>query len=205
VEVSPGWRGTISKATFAGQAAALEACTKDQPRWRDSWQQPYVVEVDGAGAVKRCEFPYVDHLPPPELACVCGVLRGRGFGAGPPGRRASFALEVKHRLPSARGTVTTVGARASDPSAVLSDGQLDDEALGACLSTVRGAFEDPELPVRFSVGADGQVLSHAASWPSAFPPAARRCLDDVLARGRFDCPLTGASTVDLRLQVFVKR
>ena len=119
VEQSSGWKGPISSATFDKQGAALDACTRNQPRWRDNWAQPYLLEVDAAGAVKRCEFQHVDHLPPPEFSCVCGVLRARGFDAGPPGRRASFLLDVKHPVASSPGSAALVGARATDASATL--------------------------------------------------------------------------------------
>jgi hypothetical protein len=205
VEQTGEWREAISAATFKPQAAALESCTRNLPRMRDSWLQPYVIEVDAAGAVGRCEFPYVDHLPPPELSCVCGVLRARGFGAGAPKRRATFSLQVKRRLPPARGGARLVGARATDESATLGDGALDEDALTACLSSIKTDVDEPELPVRFSVGPDGGVKSHATSWPRTIPATARKCMDAVLARSRFSCPLSGASTVDARLQVFVSR
>jgi hypothetical protein len=203
VSQSSGWKGTITSATFDKQGAALDACTKNQPRWRDNWAQPYLLEVDAAGAVKRCELAHVDHLAPPEFGCVCDVLRKRGFEAGPPGRRASLLLEIKHPVPHSPGSAALVGTRATDPSATLGDSALDEEALGACLSPVRAEVNEPELPVRFTIGPDGAVISHAATWPRAIPARVRRCLDDVLDRSRFDCPFSGASTVDAKLQVFV--
>jgi hypothetical protein len=205
VSLSGDWKGAITGATFKKEGAALDACTRNQPRWRDNWAQPYLLEVDAAGTVKRCEFPYVDHLPPPEFACVCDVLRKRGFDAGAPGRRASFLLEVKHPAPSPNTIAALVGTRATDPSATLGDSALDEEALATCLEPVKTAISEPELPVKLTVGADGGVVSHAVTWPRAIPPRARRCLDDVLARSRFDCPLTGASTIDAKLQVMVAR
>jgi hypothetical protein len=205
VSLSSAWKGTITSATFKKEAPALDACTQNQPRWRDNWAQPYTVEVDAAGAVKRCEYPYVDHLPPPEFSCVCDVLRKRGFDAGAPGRRASFILEVKHPHPSPNTLVALVGDRATDPSATLGDNALDEEALSICLAPVKTAVMEDEQPVKLTVGADGHVVSHAATWPRAIPPRVRRCLDDVLARSRFDCPITGAATIDAKLQVMVTR
>jgi hypothetical protein len=205
VSLSSDWKGKITSATFKAEAAALNACTQGAPRWRDNWMQPYLVEVDAAGTVDRCAFTYVDHLPPPEFDCVCGVIRGHGFGAGAPHRRASFDLEVKHPSPSASAITALVGARASDPSAALGDAALDEEALAACLASIRGEINEPELPVKFTVSADGSVKSHAVTWPRSIPARARRCLDDVLARSQFNCPLTGASTVDAKLQVMLTR
>ena len=85
---------------------------------------------------------------------LCDVLRKRGFDAGPPGRRASFLLEVKHPVPHSPGSAALVGTRATDPSATLGDSALDEEALGACLSPVRAEVNEPELPVRFTIGPD---------------------------------------------------
>ena len=200
---SGDWKETITEATFKGQMGALDVCTRNLPRVRDSWLQPYIIEVDATGAVGRCEFPYVNHLPPPELSCVCGVLRARGFGAGGPKRRATFSLQVKRRQPPVRGVAALVGARATDESATLGDGALDEEALAACLGPTRTEINEPEVPVRFAVGPDGSVKSHTTTWPSTIPARARRCMDGVLARSRFGCPLTGASTVDAHLQVIV--
>jgi len=205
VAQSGDWKERISEATFKGQTAALDSCTRNLPRSRDSWAQPYVIEVDAAGAVGRCEFPYVDHLPSPEFSCVCGVLRARGFGAGAPRRRATFLLAVKRRLPPLRGGAALVGARATDESATLGDGALDEDALAACLSPTKTEINEPELPVRFSVGPDGSVKNHTVTWPGTIPARVRKCMDGVLAGARFGCPLTGASTVDARLQVFISR
>ena len=205
VTLSGDWNGQISSATFKDQAPALDACTRPKAAWRDSWEQPYVVEVDQTGRIDRCEFLYVDHLPRPELRCVCDALRAKSFGAGAPRRRAMFDLVVKHALPPVRGSAELVEAKASDPSATLGDNPLDAEALAACLSPVKTEVNEPELPVHFSVGPDGRVQSHTTTWPRAIPAGARRCMDAVLARSQFNCPLTGASTVDAKLQVFVTR
>jgi hypothetical protein len=203
VTLAGDWHEKLSAATFKDQEPALDACTRPNAAWRDSWEQPYVIEVDETGRVGRCEFLYVDHLPRPEFRCVCDALRTKSFGAGAPRRRAMFELEVKRAERPSRGSAALVEAKANDASAVLGDNPFDERALGACLSPVKTAVEAPEVPVRFSVGADGQVKSHTATWPRAISAGARRCLDVVLARAQFDCPLTGAATVDAKLQVFV--
>jgi hypothetical protein len=205
VTVSGDWHDQISEATFKDQAPALDACTRPKAAWRDNWEQPYVIEVDQTGRVGRCEFLHVDHLPRPEFPCVCDALRSKTFGVGAPRRRAMFALEVKRAHPPFRAGAALVGSQASDASAALGDGALDEDALAACLSPIKTEVNEPELPVRFSVGADGHVKSHTATWPRSIPAGVRRCMDAVLARSQFNCPLTGASTVDAKLQVFVTR
>jgi len=136
---------------------------------------------------------------------VCAVLRAKGFGAGTTGRRAMFDLEVKRAHGPFRSGASLVGTVASDASAALGDGALDEDALAACLSPIHTELNEPELPVRFSIGPDGHVQSHATTWPRTIPAGVRRCMDAVLARSRFNCPLTGASTIDAKLQVFVTR
>jgi hypothetical protein len=205
VTLSSDWHDQISEATFKDQTPALDACTRPKAAWRDNWEQPYVIEVDQSGRVDRCEFLYLDHLPRPEFRCVCDLLRAKSFGAGAPRRRAMFDLEVKHALPPVRSSAELVEAKASDASATLGDNALDADALAACLSPTRTEVNEPELPVRFSVGPDGRVQSHTTSWPRSILAGARRCMDAVLARSQFNCPLTGASTVDAKLQVFVTR
>ncbi len=136
---------------------------------------------------------------------MCDVLRAKSFGAGASRRRAMFDLEVKRAHPPLRSSAALVEAKASDASATLGDNPLDDDALAACLSPTKTEVNEPELPVRFSVGPDGHAQSHTTTWPRSIPAGARRCMDAVLARSQFNCPLTGASTVDAKLQIFVTR
>jgi hypothetical protein len=210
---SGGWQTAISSATFKGRSQAIIECAATasarQP-FRDWWVQPYLIEVDAAGSVRRCEFEHVDHLPPPEFGCVCGVLRQISFGAGPDGRRARFDLTVLEAPPPGaprdrlRRSVSLGEMRSSDRSAILGTGAIDRSALEACLWPVTSPLADTETPVRFTVGADGRATRHEARWPAPVPPPVRACLEPVLARARFNCPLSGAAVIDAQLSLAVR-
>ena len=209
---SGGWQAAISKATFARHGEAIVACAAAATRqpWRDWWLQPYLIEVDAAGLLRRCEFEHVDHLPPPEFGCVCGVLRQVPFGAGPDGRRARFALKVL--LPPPAGappdrlsrSFMLTDRRSTDPSALLGTGEIDTLAKDACLWRATSPLAEIQLPVRFTVGPDGRTIRHEAPWPASVPPELRGCLDPLLAGARFNCPLSGAAIVDARLSLAVR-
>jgi hypothetical protein len=93
--------------------------------------------------------------------------------------------------------------RSSDPSAILGVGEIDEVSKVACLWRVTSALPRIDLPVRFIVGPDGRTTHHEARWPAAVSPELRRCLDPVLAGARFNCPLSGAATVDASLSLAV--
>ena len=125
-------------------------------------------------------FSHADRLPRPEFRCVCDVLRAKSFGAGPPRRRAMFALEVKRARPPFRSGAALVWApRPATPARRWATAALDEDALAGCLSSIKTEVNEPELPVRFSVGADGHVKSHTATWPRTIPAGVRRCMDAV--------------------------
>ena len=203
---SGGWQAAISKATFARHGEAIVACAATAARqpWRDWWVQPYLIEVDAAGSLRRCEFEHVDHLPPPEFGCVCAALRQVPFGAGSEGRRASFVLKILEAPPAGapRDRLSRIfmltDRRSTDPSALLGTGEIDTLAKDACLWRATAPLAEIQLPVQFTVGADGRTIRHTAPWPASVPPALRACLDPVLAAARFNCPLSGAAIVDAR-------
>jgi len=212
VTQSGGWRAPVSAATFASQRDAIVACGAAVARRpsRDWWLQHYLIEVDAAGTLRRCEFEHVDHLPPPELGCVCGALRQVAFGAGPDGRRARFDLKILEAPPPgtprdrlSRSFMLT-DKRSSDPSAILGTGEIDEISKYVCLWRVTSPLPEITVPVRFTVGADGRTIHHEAPWPASVSPQLRGCLDPVLARARFNCPLSGAAIVDARLSLAVR-
>jgi hypothetical protein len=208
VDLSGDWPEPLSAASVAKNGAALAACTRPGgPRWRDSWEQPYLIEVDTAGAIRRCEFAHIDRLPRPEFRCTCGVLRGVRLERRAARGRARFTLTVAGRQPRARDRMTRVAylaeGQASDPSARLGTGAVDETALEACLGRVGSPIDDTSVPVKLSVAADGHVVRHETRWPRTVPAAARACLDGVLARASFNCPLSGSATIDAQLHVQV--
>jgi hypothetical protein len=212
VSQSGGWQAPISKATFANHHNAIVACAAAVARQpsRDWWMQHYIIELDAAGALRRCEFEHVDHLPPPEFGCVCGVLRQIPFGAGPDGRRARFDLQVLLAPPAGTPrdrlsrTFMLTDRRSSDPSALLGSGEIDEVSRYSCLWRVTAPLAETTVPVRFTVGADGRTLRHEAPWPATLTPELAGCLDGVLAGARFNCPLNGAAIVDARLSLAVR-
>jgi hypothetical protein len=206
------WRARISEATFASQREALLGCTAAAARRpdRDWWLQPYLIEVDAAGSLRRCEFEHIDHLPPSEFGCVCGALRQVSFGAGSEGRRARFVLKILAAPPAgaprdrlSRSFMLT-DRRSTDPSALLGTGEIATLAKDACLWRATSPLAEIQLPVQFIVGADGGTIRHHAPWPPSVPPELRACLDPVLAGARFNCPLSGAAVVDARLSLAVR-
>jgi hypothetical protein len=208
VELSGEWPSPISAATFAKRGAALAACTRPGGRrWRDSWEQPYLIEVDKSGALTRCELAHIDHLPRPEFACVCGVLRGMRLEPRAALGRARFTLTVDRPPPRARDRMERIAhfdeGQSTDASARLGTSAVNEAALETCLGGVRSPVDDLTVPVKLSVAADGHVAKHEASWPRAVPAAVRRCLDGVLARATFNCPLSGSSAIDAQLQLQV--
>jgi hypothetical protein len=94
--------------------------------------------------------------------------------------------------------------RSSDPSAILGTGEIDEISKYVCLWRVTSPLPEITVPVRFTVGADGRTIHHEAPWPASVSPQLRGCLDPVLARARFNCPLSGAAIVDARLSLAVR-
>jgi hypothetical protein len=203
------WQAPISTATFMSHGEALAACGDNQRTWRDWWMQPYLIEVNAAGTVDRCEFQHPDHLPVPAFPCICDVMRKVAFGAGPAGRRARFDLTLMdNRSPSAprdrlRRIIYVEGVQASDRSAILGSSEIDRRALEACLWPVTTPVARMIVPVRLVVGADGRVTGAETRWVDAVPPPVRNCVDQVLGRAQFACPLSGAARVEARLSIAV--
>ncbi len=201
------WVYDLDSERFQPRAAELLGCREPGAVWRDWWEQPFQIEIDPMGRVSRCEPQHPDHLPPPGFSCRCEVLRRMEFGIGTPGRRAAFSLHVADRRDATAETLARsaalVSARADDPTATLGTNALPPEALERCLAPVAAPLEPVEVPVRFEIGADGRVREHAADWPAALPPAAAACLDGALAGARFNCPLSGAASVEARVALRV--
>ena len=209
VTLSGTWSKPLTLFPFAAQKAALAACMRPARPFRDDWVQPYVIEVDAAGGAVRCEVQHIAHLPRPEQACVCGALRGASFGAGAPGRRATFVLSIVPPADAAAGdglqrSLVPEELTASDPSAVLGSDAIDEPALEACLLPVKTEIE-VNVRARFTVAADGRPTHHEAKWPRVLSADVRRCLEGVLDRASFNCPLTGAADVSARLRLAIGR
>jgi hypothetical protein len=208
IEQSGGWTYTLDPDFFAAKSRELAACTPGPWVWRDWWTQSVVISVNGDGRMSRCEPALPDHLPPPEFACWCGVLAHLGFQAGAGERRASFDihtfLPARHSVRDKYFRVAYLGRkRADDVSAILGTGEVDDRDLIACLGPVTSEMRDVKVPLHFTVRADGQATPTRVRWPAAIPRPAAACLDGVLARARFACPLSGHAEVDAYLSVSI--
>jgi hypothetical protein len=205
------WPSRLSAATFGTAAAALDACAKPRPMGSATFALPYYrIEIDAKGAVRRCEIDSPDGLPKPELTCACGVLGGMRFEPAAAPRRAGFAVTVTRLEPGQHDRIERTAYlpidHATDPSAALEiEDALDQNALVACLSTVRAPIRYPFVRIRLSIGADGRVTGHEVEWPAKIPTAVAQCLDGVIARGQFNCPLSGRAAIDGRLNVEIAR
>jgi hypothetical protein len=93
------------------------------------------------------------------------------------------------------GSVLFLERKATDRTAILGTGDLDEERVRRCLQPIGRQHLDLHIPVRFTVAADGRATEHHATWPAPIPPDIRDCLDRALAEVRFNCPLSGASEV----------
>jgi hypothetical protein len=211
LRLAGAWPSPLSAASFGAAAAALDACAKPRPMGSATFRRPYYqIEVDPKGAVRRCEVEPPDGLPKPELTCVCGVLGGARLEPAAAPRRAGFALAVTRSAPAERERIERTAYlpidHASDPSAALAiEDALDQAALVACLSTVKKPIRYPLAPVRLSIGSDGRVIDHQVDWPAKIPTAVAQCLDGVMARGQFNCPLSGKAALDGRLNLEIAR
>jgi len=207
VRRSGKWPSRLSASTFATVAPALDACIKPRAPWRTT--PYYTIEVDAQGAVRRCEVEQAEDVPRGEPPCVCGVFRDLHLEPGAAPRRASFALTLSRTDRGADDRVERSGYfvpdHATDPSAALATTAIDENALVACLSSIRAAAPYPPVPVRLSVGADGKVTSHDIKWPPKIPTAVAECLEGAISQGQFNCPLSGESAIDGKLFVDVRR
>lgn len=210
VRQSGGWDDELTDSLFQPHADAFEACARPEQVMRDWWAQYFVIEVDGSGVLQRCDHHLPDHLPEPAFACQCEVLEKIDFESGPPRRRAMFDLMVSEvRGPSRkkpghlRRSIYLAKSEASDPTAILGSDNVDGERLSACVEALDRPM-DLEIPARFTVRADGRVTSHSVSWPDGFPADVAGCLDEVLAEGRFNCPLSKRAEVRALLDLLVE-
>jgi hypothetical protein len=210
VTQSGDWSYRLASDRFQPKVKEFHACVSSPRRWADWWAQSFVVEVNAAGRVDRCEATHPDHLPPPEFACQCGVLGKMDFQPGASGRRASFYVDlIVPRAPVPDDgyyrNAYVAEKHADDRSAILGSGEVESEALLACLRPVRANLGDLKVPAHFSVGADGIPTSVAVEWPPSLPPQVAQCLDDVVRAARFNCPLSGKAEVDAGLSISVAR
>ncbi len=210
-QVGP-WDHKLKSAEFQPLAKQLHACSQTKRPWRDWWGQPYVIEVTPSGQLSRCEFPYRERLPPPDFSCGCQVLRGMSFGAAEGVRRARFYLDTfvyktagpkAERAPLYRSAYLADQV-SSDPTAVLGSGEVARSDLLPCLASISQPIGEVKIPVHFSVGADGRVAQHQSTWPAVVNTAARACLDAILAKARFNCPLSGRARISAQLDIAVK-
>ena len=88
---------------------------------------------------------------------------------------------------------------------MLGANDVSSTALAACLGVMEAPIAEVDVPVRMTLDRDGHVVSHEATWDGTFPPAVRACLDEVLAGGRFTCPLSGRAEVKANLSVLIQR
>lgn len=189
-------------------ATSVRSFPKKDPIRRDWWAQPMLIEVNASGQVTRCEPKYVDRFAPPQFACQCDVLRGIDFGRGADGRRASFNLwTTEVTAGSAHSTDLYRSAylkdtAADDPTALLGSQELP-AGVEDCLHAVKQPVE-VDVPVRFTVAADGRVHTADPRWPALLPPTVTECMDAALAKARFTCPLSGQAHVNASLSISVR-
>jgi hypothetical protein len=214
VDLQGTWTEPLEAGRFEAVKADLHACRQPGAVWRDWWGQPFQIELSPAGEVTRCEYPHVDHLPPPAYACQCAQLRKVGFGPGAPGRRARFYLdltELKAADPNAPApdplyrSAYLAERTADDESAVLGTGEVRGQDLAACLAPVTAELPELRVPVALSLDAEGRVVRQAVAWGEALSPELHRCLEGVLAGARFNCPLSGKAEVQAQLSLSVQR
>ncbi|MBI5534641.1 MAG: hypothetical protein HY898_18085 [Deltaproteobacteria bacterium] len=204
------WLSKLESATFQPMAESIKACAASKRTWRDWWGQEFVIEVTPAGKVSRCEYPLVDHLPPPDFECTCGLLRAMEFGLAQATRRASFYLDVttlseRHApAPTLYRSAYLLQKKATDRSAVLGTNVVDSAAVALCLESVDQVLGEMNIPVTFEVGADGRSTRHAVQWPQLIGNDVRACMDRELAKAWFNCPLTGRAQVTAVVSIAVK-
>jgi hypothetical protein len=199
------WARPIDGAMFEPHVRALDACRKSAPPWRDWWGQQTVIEVDAAGKVTRCEGDLPDHLGSPEHRCGCDLIRTMDLGASSGPRRASFFLTLTEVLPPRKanmfGQASFEVTHASDRSAVLGTRAVDDAALPRCVDRASAPIREVELPAELDVGPDGRVTRHALGGSPGVPAVVRDCIDEVLSRAQFNCPLSGKAHIAAKVQV----
>ncbi len=189
----------------ADLAACKETSTK---RWRDYYGARHLIEVAADGKITRCESNLPERSPPPEFDCQCAALRELTFEAASGTRRASFDIVTttvgapKKRKRLVMAFLTK--ARADDPTAVAGDEPVARADLEDCLASSDTASGNILVPVRFVVGADGKVKRHKAEWPSTISRPAATCMDGVLAKGWFNCPIAGRATIEATLDLTLK-
>jgi hypothetical protein len=210
LEQEGGWIKPIAKDLFEPRVEALHRCTKTDEVFGDWWVQPFVIEVDSAGKITRCESKYQYRLDPPEFGCRCDIIRGIDFGPGPEGRRAEFNLktylggEPPINQSSEFAAWSSATFESNDRSALLGPGPVNSDNVKRCVAPMKAAFEK-EIPVTFSVGADGAPVFRRVARPDGFPEEVGRCIDDALGKARFTCPLSGKAEIDGTLTITVKK
>jgi hypothetical protein len=73
-------------------------------------------------------------------------------------------------------------------------------ALTACLIEVEEPFT-ATASVTVDVDSIGEITAIDADWPEEFPSELTQCLDQVLAKGEYNCPLSGSARVDFTVNI----
>jgi hypothetical protein len=81
---------------------------------------------------------------------------------------------------------------------------VDSAAITRCLQAVTEPTGELQVPVIFSVGADGRATRYEAQWPPALSPPVRECVGAELGRAWFTCPLSGSARVAAKLHLEVQ-
>jgi hypothetical protein len=208
------WPAPIDAKKLSPFARALHECIDPAARRNDYWEQPFLIEVDDRGRLIRCEGGYPFRLDSPGFSCRCDVLKRLNFGRSrqPSGthRRARFQLRTeKGTAPSTEPDRTVVAMvkknfSATDESVLLSGTTFRNEDISACMQASDNG-QQFLVQVSAHITADGTVAELTTQWPADTPSDIRSCVDTVLRRARFNCPVTGSAEVTGPMHIKVRR
>jgi hypothetical protein len=202
---SGAWSPALKVRAFQGAFGRLTQCQRQEPADHDWWMRGFVIEVDAAGTVSRCDSQYPERLLPPAFDCQCKVLAAIELGAGAAGRRASFNVRVPSGA-SSRATSYEMyfePESATDATAMLSrDRAISHGDLEACIVGLPKLGE-LSIPAELTAARDGRLTSAKLTWAKAIPQPVRACVEKTLLGARVNCPLSGASEIRGKLMLII--